>query len=84
MALVLDPGARVAPLETRLLAPGPPRVWLASGAAEGWGEDALARLSGEGWAPVGLGPRILRAETAGLVAATIVLHRLGDLGSAGT
>ena len=29
--------------------------------------------------PVTLGPRILRAETAGLVAATVVLHELGDL-----
>jgi len=28
---------------------------------------------------VTLGPRILRAETAGLVAATVILHELGDL-----
>lgn len=30
--------------------------------------------------PVSLGPRILRTETAGLVAASIVLYELGDLG----
>jgi 16S rRNA (uracil1498-N3)-methyltransferase len=30
---------------------------------------------------VGLGPRILRAETAGLVAAAAILYELGDLGS---
>ena len=83
LALLLEPGARGVSLQQRLLDPAPPRVWLASGAAEGWGEDTLARLSREGWVPVGLGPRILRAETAGLVAATIVLHRLGDLGTAG-
>ena len=29
--------------------------------------------------PVGLGPRILRAETAGLVAASAILYELGDL-----
>ena len=33
-----------------------------------------------GWHPVSLGPRILRAETAAIAAATIVLHRLGELG----
>ena len=29
--------------------------------------------------PVTLGPRVLRSETAGLVAATAILHQLGDL-----
>ncbi len=33
-----------------------------------------------GITPVTLGPRILRAETAGLVAATAILYELGDLG----
>jgi 16S rRNA (uracil1498-N3)-methyltransferase len=32
-----------------------------------------------GLAPVGLGPRILRAETAALVAATMILYQLEDL-----
>ncbi len=32
-----------------------------------------------GLTPVSLGPRILRAETAGLVATTMVLYHLGDL-----
>ncbi len=31
--------------------------------------------------PVSLGPRILRAETAGLVAASAILYALGDLGN---
>lgn len=34
-----------------------------------------------GIVPVSLGHRILRAETAGLVAATIILYELGELGS---
>jgi 16S rRNA U1498 N3-methylase RsmE len=29
--------------------------------------------------PVTLGPRILRAETAGIVAAAAILYELGDL-----
>lgn len=33
-----------------------------------------------GWQAVTLGPRILRAETAALIAAGLILHRLGDLG----
>jgi 16S rRNA (uracil1498-N3)-methyltransferase len=42
------------------------------------GEIAVARQYGA--IPVTLGPRILRAETAGLAAATIVLHEMGDMG----
>jgi len=30
--------------------------------------------------PVSLGPRILRTETAGLVACSLILYELGDLG----
>lgn len=33
-----------------------------------------------GWLAVSLGPRILRAETAAITAAGLILHRLGDLG----
>jgi 16S rRNA (uracil1498-N3)-methyltransferase len=40
-------------------------------------EVGLARRYG--LAPVTLGPRILRAETAGLAAATAILYELGDL-----
>ena len=42
------------------------------------GEIAIARHYGA--IPVTLGPRILRAETAGIAAATIVLHEMGDMG----
>jgi 16S rRNA (uracil1498-N3)-methyltransferase len=42
------------------------------------GEIAVARQYGI--IPVSLGPRILRAETAGLVAATVILHEMGDMG----
>lgn len=39
-----------------------------------------AAATDAGWQAVTLGPRILRAETAALVAAGLILHRLGDLG----
>lgn len=43
----------------------------------GAGEIAVARQYGA--VPVTLGRRLLRAETAGLVVATIILHELGDM-----
>ncbi len=42
------------------------------------GEIDLARQAG--FQPVSLGPRILRAETATIAAATLVQYRFGDLG----
>ncbi len=42
-----------------------------------------ARLAvAAGFIPVGLGPRILRSETAGFAVATILQHHYGDLGAA--
>jgi len=40
----------------------------------------IASAINYGLVPVTLGPRILRAETAGLVTAAVVLYELGDLG----
>ncbi len=54
-------------------------VWLFVGPAGGFsaGEVAMARDAGA--LPVTLGPRILRAETAALVATTLALDALGAL-----
>lgn len=54
-------------------------VWLFVGPAGGFsaGEVAMAREAGA--IPVTLGPRILRAETAALVATTLALDALGAL-----
>ena len=41
--------------------------------------DEIELARGHGIIPVTLGPRTLRAETAGLVAATAILYQLGDL-----
>lgn len=61
--------------------PGAPGVTLLVGPEGGWSPEELATArGGHGAIPVGLGPRVLRADTAGVVAATVVLHRWGDLG----
>ncbi len=43
-------------------------------------EEEVEAARAKGASVVGLGPRILRTETAGIVASALVLHRLGDLG----
>lgn len=58
----------------------PDAVWLAVGPEGGFTERESASMMGVGWAAVGVGPRILRSETAGLLAAAAVLHAWGDLG----
>lgn len=76
-SLLLDPSGP--PIGDRLA--GPQEVIrLAVGPESGFDAVELASARDAGWIPVGLGPRTLRTETAGLVAAAIVLHRLGDLG----
>jgi 16S rRNA (uracil1498-N3)-methyltransferase len=45
----------------------------------GWSDDELGMLESRGATFVTLGPRILRTETAALVAVTLIQHRLGDL-----
>jgi len=45
----------------------------------GWSDDELEALSDYGCRPVSLGPRVIRTETAALVAITLVQAALGDL-----
>ncbi|MFP5261188.1 MAG: 16S rRNA (uracil(1498)-N(3))-methyltransferase [Blastocatellia bacterium] len=47
----------------------------------GWGDEELALLDERGARAVTLGPRVLRAETAAVVAVTLIQHILGDLSS---
>jgi 16S rRNA (uracil1498-N3)-methyltransferase len=63
------------------LAPGPQTICLASGPEGGWADDERRLLAESGGAPLVLGGRVLRAETAPIVALTLIQHRLGDLGS---
>ena len=58
----------------------PERAALVIG-PEGGFDQAEVQLAVEcGIQPVSLGPRTLRAETAALVAATIMLDRWGEMG----
>jgi 16S rRNA (uracil1498-N3)-methyltransferase len=54
--------------------------YLLVGPEGGFSEAEAALAQQKGAVLVGLGPRILRTETAGLLAAGIILYELGDLG----
>ncbi len=61
----------------------PPRsAAIAIGPEGGFSRDETAAARDAGFALVDMGPRILRTETAALVAATLVQARWGDLGAA--
>jgi 16S rRNA (uracil1498-N3)-methyltransferase len=59
--------------------PRPFSVSLFVGPEGGFEEAEIALARDAGVIPVRLGPRILRAETAGLVAASAILFAYGDL-----
>lgn len=46
----------------------------------GFSDAEIASATSHGFIPVGLGPRVLRTETAGIVAAAVCQHLWGDLG----
>ena len=53
------------------------------GAEGGWSDDELDLLEHHGAKPVSLGPRVLRTETAAVVAITLIQHLTGDLSARG-
>jgi 16S rRNA (uracil1498-N3)-methyltransferase len=80
LAILLHAGPSSFPLG-ELLVEGPPRrVWLAAGPESGFGVEEVTRWEAQGWRVAGLGPRTLRAETAAVVAVSVILHTWGDLG----
>jgi 16S rRNA (uracil1498-N3)-methyltransferase len=60
--------------------PRPQRVLMLVGPAGGWEDGEVAQATGAGFVSAGLGPRILRAETAALAAVSAVQVLWGDLG----
>ncbi|MBI3768211.1 MAG: 16S rRNA (uracil(1498)-N(3))-methyltransferase [Deltaproteobacteria bacterium] len=60
----------------------PQSAAIAIGPEGGFSRDETAAARDAGFALVDMGPRILRTETAALVAATLVQARWGDLGAA--
>ncbi len=55
-------------------------ISLFIGPEGGFTDEEVAAAQDHGVVPVSLGPRILRAETAGLAAASAILFELGDFG----
>jgi 16S rRNA (uracil1498-N3)-methyltransferase len=53
---------------------GSDRVLLLTGPEGGWTDAERAAATAAGWAPVSLGPLVLRAETAAIAAAAILTH----------
>ena len=65
-------------LRQALVAPTP-RILALVGPEGGFSEEEASRARGAGFRPVRLGPRILRAETAGIVIVGLLQFLLGDL-----
>jgi len=80
LGLLPDPEPGRPALAELLAAGRPGPVALAIGPEGGFSAAELALAVERGWRAVSLGPRTLRAETAALVAAAIVLHQWCDLG----
>lgn len=57
------------------------RVALMVGPEGGFSAEEIEQARGMGVLPVGLGPRILRTESAAILAAGIIQYALGDLGN---
>lgn len=55
-------------------------ITLMIGPEGGWAPEEVAEAEKAGVTPITLGPKILRAETAAIVAIGILQHRLGALG----
>ena len=55
-----------------------PAVHVAIGPEGGWTPEEESLFATEGWQRVTLGPRILRAETAGITATAVIAAMLGD------
>ncbi len=93
-ALAVSPGQRLIPwegedtigLRQALGSPRsnalqhPPEISLFIGPEGGWDGEEVSEARRQGAVTVSLGPRILRAETAGLVAAAAILYHYGGLG----
>ena len=60
--------------------PSPSSAVALVGPAGGWEPAEAARIQAAGFEPAGLGPRVLRAETAAIAAVTILQLLWGDLG----
>ena len=77
--LAAHPGEGAFPSEKLAALPHAARVLLAVGPEGGWTDAELSACDAAGCHRVTLGPRVLRTETAGLVALAVLQARWGDL-----
>ena len=82
LKLMLWEGARQTTLRSVLPAAdeAPRQIVIAVGPEGGFTVEEVEAARHAGFTPVGLGPRILRTETAALVVLSILGYALGDLG----
>jgi len=73
-------GERSLGLRQALQTTSPGRVGLFIGPEGGFSAEEAALAQQHGVIPVSLGPRILRMETAAVVAVALVLHEMGEMG----
>lgn len=78
--LLLDPNEGARPLREIAADARPQAVTMMIGPEGGWSRDELDLMASHGAQVVSLGPRVLRTETAGLAAVSILMHCWGDLG----
>ena len=71
--LVLEPGGSAVTRSREFSS-----IALAVGPEGGWSERDLAQLALAGFSAVAIGPRILRTETAGIAAISVMQALLGD------
>ena len=64
-----------------LTLPGGSRIALLIGPEGGLALDEVEAARARGWAIVGVGPRVLRTETAGPAIVAVLQARFGDLGA---
>ena len=76
--LLLSEVEHVRTLSSTLNATEQRDVLVGVGPEGGWAEEELALFSAASWLPVSLGARILRAETAAISAAAIVVAWMGE------
>ena len=79
--ILTERGDRIGSLASIQLPTSPEAsILVLVGPEGGWTEEEVATADGAGSIPVTLGPKILRAETAAILAIGILQYRLGELG----
>jgi len=80
MKLIFWEQSKAATLPEQLSAVRPAGIFVMLGPEGGFEAQEVSRAAAAGFMPMGLGPRILKAETATLAAAALVQFTYGDMG----